>query len=115
MKIKSNLLFNTSLIARHTPSVQDGKVVIGGSVCESCVIPAGATLELPDAEYLKFEESAAGLVESGALTILVKPKKTLEEQAASDLAELKAIEEKAKALKAKLKAVKPKADKTDEA
>ena len=108
MKVKSNLIFNTSLLARHAPSVQDGKVVIGGDAVEYCVVPAGATLTLDDAEWHKFEKAAAPMVESGALEILVPPKKTLEEQAESDRAELEAAEAKAKKLKAKLaKAEKP--------
>jgi hypothetical protein len=106
MKIQSKVVFNTSLIARHAPSVQDGLVVIGGDACEHCVIPAGATLELKDSEYLKFEKAAAPLLESGVLKMLVPPKMTLEEQAEKDAAELKAAEETAKRLKSKIKASK---------
>jgi hypothetical protein len=78
------------------------------------VIPAGSVLELDDKEYLKFEAAAKPLIKSGELKMLVAPKKTLEEQAAEDLARLQEAEKLAKELKEKLEPkVKPKAKSKD--
>ncbi len=107
MKIKSNMIFNTSLLARHAPAVVEGKVVIGGSAVESIVIPAGACLELDDLAWAKFAEAAKPLLKAKKLEMLVAPKKTIEQIAADEAAEieaakavLKKAEEKAKAEKA---------------
>lgn len=103
MKIKSNLIFNTSLLARHSTSQKDGKVVIGGSEPEGLVIPAGATLELEDAKWKKFAVAAKPYLANGHLTMLEDVALTEAEQEAKDAADLEAAEKLAKELKAKAK------------
>lgn len=92
MKIKSNLVFNTHLHARHTE---------GSSVPERITIPAGSTLTLPDEEWGKFAESAKGLLMTGNLELLEAPKLSEEEQAAADEAAVAEAEEVLAKLKPK--------------
>jgi hypothetical protein len=101
MKIKSNLEFNTSILARHMKLDKDAtSVVIGGSASEYLLIPAGATIELADSAWKKFEgKTSEGLLKAGHLTMVVAPKLTKKEEAE---AEAKAVAD-AEALLAKLK------------
>lgn len=70
MKVKSTLIFNTSLLAQHSPSQIDGKVVIGGSQPKDVILPAGATLEIEDSLWVKyFEGPAQELISAGYLEI----------------------------------------------
>jgi hypothetical protein len=74
MKIKSNLEFNTSVLARHTKLDKDAtSVVIGGSMPEYLLIPAGSTIELPDAQWVKFAEAAKQLIKNEHLTLVEAP------------------------------------------
>tara|TARA_R110000796_G_scaffold40420_3_gene100050 strand:- start:10558 stop:10881 length:324 start_codon:yes stop_codon:yes gene_type:complete len=96
MKIKSNLVMNTSILAPHSPSSIDGKVVIGGGVPVAVNIPAGSTIEIDDAVWLKdFAKAATDLISSGSLSILEEVKLSK-----ADLA--KAKKARAVALKAEL-------------
>ena len=111
MKIKSNLIFNTSLYARHAPSVKEGKVVIGGNAIENIVIPAGSTLQLDDKEWAKFADAAKPLLENNKLEMVIPPKKTIEEIAKEEAAEIEAAKkvlEKAEAKKKEAEEVKAK-------
>ena len=90
MKIKSNLQFNTSLLAQHT-SKKD-KVVIGGSLPEYVIIPAGATLELEDSKWELFKKSAESLLKGEHLTMVEAPKLSEEEQETKDEADLEAAQ-----------------------
>lgn len=83
MKIKSNLLFNTSLLARHTAKDKD-KIVIGGALPEYMIIPAGATIDLHDLEWLKFASAAKAMLASGKLSMIVAPELSEEAQAKAD-------------------------------
>ena len=89
MKIKSNLLFNTSIMARHIlQDKSDKKVIVGSSLPNSLNIPAGATIELEDSEWLMFAPAAKELIKAGHLTLVQSPKLSEEEQAAVDAKEL---------------------------
>jgi hypothetical protein len=89
MKIKSNLVFNTSLLARHIKQGNNGdKVVIGGSQPEYMIIPAGSTIELSDEAWKKFAKAGEPLLKSGGLTITKAPKLSDDEQADADAKEL---------------------------
>jgi len=108
MKIKSNLEFNTSILARHMKLDEDAtSVVIGGSACEYLMLPAGATIELADSEWKKFEgKTSEGLLKAGHLTMVVAPKLTEEEEAKAEedaIAEAEALIAKLKPKKAKRK------------
>lgn len=94
MKIKSNLEFNTSLMARHTATAdkENTKVVIGGAQPEYLTIPAGSTIELEDAKWTKFAEAGAKLIEGGHLTMLEAPKLSEAEQEAADVLALAAAQ-----------------------
>jgi hypothetical protein len=103
MKIKSNFVFNTSLLAQHTPTAVDGKIVIGGSQPKDLILPAGATLELEDVLWTKyFEASAQDYLKSGHLKITeavklskvdeAKAKKARAASLKAELAELEAAE-----------------------
>lgn len=95
LKIKSNLEFNTSLLARHTAKDKNAtKVVIGGSLPEYLLIPAGSTIELEDLEWKKFAGAAKPLLASGNLTLVEAPKLSEEAQVeldAEQLAEAQAV------------------------
>lgn len=97
MKIKSTLLFNTSLYADHSGTANG----IGSNIPENVVIPAGATLELEDGLWKRLGKSANELVENGSLVIIEAPKLSEEEQKAADEAELAAIEARGAELKKK--------------
>ena len=86
MKIKSNLIFNTSLVARHqTPDENATQVVIGSGAPEYLNIPAGSTIMLDDAEWEKFNTAAArSMVEAGDLTLVEVPVLSAEDQARAD-------------------------------
>tara|TARA_R110000796_G_scaffold14055_10_gene46153 strand:- start:4487 stop:4816 length:330 start_codon:yes stop_codon:yes gene_type:complete len=102
MKVKSNLIFNTALLSAHAPAVQDGKVVIGGGVSKELNIPAGSTIEVVDAIWVRdFQEAAKDHIEHGSLTIVEDVKLSEADQDKADAAELKKLEAKAKKLKAK--------------
>lgn len=101
MKIKSNLIFNTSLYANHS-----GSNKIGSNIPDSVVIPAGSTLELEDSKWKTFLKSAEDMLESGKLEIVEAPVLSEEEQKAADEAELKAIEARTAELKKKTPAKK---------
>lgn len=101
MKIKSNLIFNLSLIAAHEPKSKEDRIVIGSMAPESIVIPAGATLELGDNEWKKYAKASEAYLDNGHLVMVVAPKLSKAEQAEADAAELKVLEAKTKSLKAK--------------
>jgi hypothetical protein len=89
MKIKSNLVFNTSLMAQHIQQGKDSdKVVIGGAQPEYMLIPAGATIELNDEEWKKFERAGAPLLKAESLTMVAAPKLSEKEQEEADAKEL---------------------------
>ena len=92
MRIKSNLEFNTSILADHKPLGDSKQSLVGSAQPDYILIPAGSTLELSDEEWKKFAVPAAGMLESGALTMLKAPALTEEEQAAKDAEELAAAE-----------------------
>lgn len=74
MKIKSNLNFNTSLLARHTKKGKgDQQVVIGGSQPEYMVVPAGASIELNDKAWQKFAGAAAPYLKAGHMKMVIAP------------------------------------------
>tara|TARA_R110000851_G_scaffold244874_3_gene397642 strand:- start:5114 stop:5452 length:339 start_codon:yes stop_codon:yes gene_type:complete len=102
MKIKSNLQFNTSLLARHLSKGKEDKVVIGGSLPEYMVIPAGASIELEDSKWVKFAKAAEAMLDSGKLTMVDAPSMTEEERVKFEEDELA----KAKATVAKLEPAK---------
>lgn len=94
MKIKSNLVFNTSILARHTDKSKDAtKVVIGGALPEYLLIPAGSTIELADAEWAKFAEAAKPLIKAGSLDLLEAPELSKEAQGEADAAALAEAQE----------------------
>lgn len=97
MKIKSTLLFNTSLYADHSGTANG----IGSNIPENVVIPAGATLELEDGLWKRLGKSANELVENGSLVIIEAPKLSDEEQKAADKVELAKIEARSAELKKK--------------
>tara|TARA_R110000744_G_scaffold208461_11_gene327191 strand:+ start:7664 stop:8002 length:339 start_codon:yes stop_codon:yes gene_type:complete len=99
MKIKSTMVMNTSILAAHGPSVKDGKVVIGGGASKSLNIPAGSTIELADAVWLKdFAVAAKDLLAAGDVVIV-------EDVKLSKADKVKANKAKAADLKAQLKAL----------
>ena len=103
MKIKSHLNFNTSLFAPHKKATEGGKILIGSAQPDYINIPAGATLELADAEWAKYSdtETAKLWLEKGILEITEAPVLTEEEQEAADAAELAEVEARAAELAAK--------------
>lgn len=102
MKIKSTLAFNTKLAAEHKAVGKTAKsnaaLLVGSSLPEILRIPAGATLDLSDKEWSKFEKAAASMVKSGDLVIVAAPKLSEEEQAAADEARLKELQAEAEAI-----------------
>jgi hypothetical protein len=80
MKIQSKLAFNTSILARHkTVDTESKLVVIGGLMPAYLNIPAGSTIELPDAEWKKFASAAEGMIANGELVMVVAPKLSAKE------------------------------------
>jgi len=70
MKLKSNLLFNTSVLCRHKRP-KENENIIGSNQPETLNIVAGSTLELKDEEWLKFRDAAQPMIDKGEITILV--------------------------------------------
>ena len=87
MKIKSNMIFNTSILARHTtPEKNGGGIVVGSGQPEYLKIPAGATISLSDVEWEKFNSaSTQSLIKAGDLVLIEAPKVSAEVQEASDV------------------------------
>ena len=106
MRIKSNLDFNTSILANHKPLGDTKQSLVGSAQPDYVLIPAGSTLELSDEEWKKFAGPAAGLLESGSLTMLKAPALTKEEAAAKAAEELAAAEAVISASKEAAKAAK---------
>jgi uncharacterized protein (DUF736 family) len=93
MKIKSNVEFNMRIMAAHKTAGKDSnKVVIGGSAPEYVLVPAGASVELGDEAWKKFDKAAQPYLASGAMTMVVAPALTAEEVAAKEAAEEAAAE-----------------------
>jgi hypothetical protein len=99
MKIQSTMIMNTSILAAHGPSTKDGKVVIGGGAPKALNIPAGSTIEVADAVWLKdFAVAAKDLLASGEVVMV-------EDVVLSKADKAKANKIKAAELKAQLKAL----------
>ena len=104
MKVKSNLIFNTSLISQHGAKSKDGQVVIGGGAPRDVILPAGATMEIKDSIWKQyFAGPAEAMLKNGDLEITVPVQLTKAEQDAADEAELAAMEARAKELASKKK------------
>jgi len=82
MKIRNNLQRNTSFFAQHA----------GNGIPPRIVIPAGATLELSDEEWVDFAEAAATAIEAGHLEVTVAPAESDEEVEAKRIAALQAAQ-----------------------
>jgi len=104
MRIRNNKEFNIKVIANHGP--------VGAGAPGYITIPAGATLELDDAEWKPFAAPAKNDLACGNLEITKAPALSEEEAEAKRVAGVKAAEklladnkaaEKAKADAAKVK------------
>lgn len=86
MKIKSNLNFNTSIMASHSSGADgEGNVVVGGGQPKRLKIPAGATITLSDEEWPNFDtEATRGSIACGNFTLIESPVMSAEEQAKYD-------------------------------
>lgn len=103
MQIKSNLIFNTNLVAAHknVGDLDSTSVLIGSSLPNVLRIPAGATITLADEEWKQFEAAAKPLISNGDLTLVKAPELSAEDQEAQDKARMIALEAEAKAIKAR--------------
>lgn len=78
MRVRNNEIFNVSCNTGHA----------GGAKFMN--IPAGATIEMADAEWKTFEKSAEGMLENGILEITKSVVKTDEEVAKENAKQLDA-------------------------
>ncbi len=104
MKIKSNMIFNTSIMAQHVrPKVGDGDVVIiGSSQPLILLIPAGATISLSDEKWKQFNTPASrSQIASGDLTLVESPVLSVKAQAEADVVEEAELRASMVALKAR--------------
>ena len=86
MKIKSNFIFNTKLIAAHknVGEHESTSVLIGSALPNVLRIPAGSTIELADSEWPQYEKAAELHLLNEDLVIVVAPVLSVEDQAAAD-------------------------------
>jgi len=82
MRIRNNKEFNIKILAQHGSASASGYIII----------PAGATLELTDAEWKPFATPAKAGLKNGNLEITKAPALTDEEVEAKNKAALEAAE-----------------------